>query len=126
MWAASPMAGRRIALRRFGQNLLCGTSGKLAHDLVAQVVVGQDPEPFGRDHGASRSTVAWISDPLADDVQHLLRVSAAAARPEARTAPSGEDQSVLIGFGHDFQCKRLHQVSRSCYDGEKLANGAIV
>ena len=49
--------------------------------------------------GARRSTVAWISDALAHHVEHLLGGALAAPRPEARSAPAGQDQAVVMRTG---------------------------
>ena len=38
----------RVALRRLGQDLLFRNLGKLFHDLRAQMIVGENPDAFGR------------------------------------------------------------------------------
>ena len=42
--------GSGVALRGLGQDLALGDFRELAHDLGAQMVVGENPDPLGRQH----------------------------------------------------------------------------
>src|ERR1035441_9786806 len=85
--------GCGIALDRFGEHLAGRDFGKLADNLVAQMVVGEDPKAFGRNDGRETFDGGLDQRALPDDVEDLFGGTLAAARPEARAAAAGEDQS---------------------------------
>ena len=106
-------AWSRVALRRFRQDLLLRNFRKLANDLVAQVIVRQNPDSFGRDDGAEPINGLLNQRPFAEKAQDLFRSRSTAARPEPRTTASGEDQAVIVLFGHILQF--IARRSKNCY-----------
>ncbi len=88
--------GGGIALHGLGQNLAGRNTGELLNNDVAQVVVGEDPDALGRDHGGQAIHSGLNERALADHVEHLFGCTLAAARPEACSAPTGEDQSIMM------------------------------
>ena len=88
--------GRGIALRGFGQDLALRNLGQLPHDLGAQMIVGENPMVLRRDHRAQPVHSLLDQRSLPKEAQHLLGVRAPAARPEARTSATGQDQAVVI------------------------------
>ena len=87
--------GGRVALRRFGQDLLRRNLGKLGHHGIAEVGVGEHPEALGGDH--RRETVHGALDERAPahDVQYLFGGAFPAPWPEPRAASSGQNHSVI-------------------------------
>ena len=106
-------AGSGVALRRFRQNLLLGNFRKLTNDLAAQVIVRQNPNPFGGYNCAQPINRLLNQRPFAEKAQDLLRSRFTAARPEPRTTASGEDQAVIVLFGHILQF--IARRSKNCY-----------
>ena len=90
------MAGAVLRCAGSARIWAAGNLRKLAHDLVAQMIVGQDPEALGRDQRPQPVHGRLDQRALAHDVQHLFGNALAAARPEARAAASGQDQSVIV------------------------------
>ena len=84
------------AARARPESAACGISGQLLDDVVAQMVVGQHPQALGRNHRRQPVHRRLNQDAVADHVQHLLGGALAAARPEARAAPAGQDQAVMM------------------------------
>ncbi len=89
--------GRGVALRGFGEDLALRHFRQLAHDFVAQMIVGENPETLGRDQRAQAIDGLLDQGSLAEEAQHLLGVRAAAAGPEARASASGQNQAVMVG-----------------------------
>ena len=100
---------RRIALRRFGQHLAGRNLRKLADDFVAQKVVRQDPHAFRRNHGRQTFHGGLDQRAFPNHVEDLFGGALPAARPEARSAPSGEDQTVMMEI-HLFERVRVYQL----------------
>jgi hypothetical protein len=90
---------RRVALHRLGQNLSFRNLGKLAHNGVAQVSVGQHPDMFRRDQRGQAVYGGLDQRPFPDHVQNLLGGALAASRPETRAASSGQNQSIMMRTG---------------------------
>ena len=92
--------GRGVALRWFRQNLLFRDLGQLPDNLRLQMIVGENPDAFGRQHRLQAVHGLLDQRPFAHEAKHLFRVLAAAAGPEARTPPARQYEAVLIGFRH--------------------------
>ncbi len=92
--------GRRIALRRLGDDLRGRYFGQLADDLVANEIIGQDPDALGRYQG--RQTVHRFLNQrsLPRDLEDLLGVTLPAARPKPRTPSAGQNEAVVIRLRH--------------------------
>ncbi len=88
--------GGRVALHGLGENLPGGHVGELLNNGVTQVVIGKDPDAFGGDHGGQAVHRSLNQAALADHVEYLFGGAFPAARPEARSAPTGENQSVVM------------------------------
>ena len=100
MCAASPMQGAVLRcagsaiIWRFGTSGNCRTISSRRWSLVSTQMRS------GGSTGRSRSTVCWISVLLAEEAEHLLGISFAAARPETGPAPARQDQAIVVGLGH--------------------------
>ena len=86
----------RVALRGFGQDLPFGNLGKLLHDLRAQMIVGENPDTFGRQNRPQAVDRLLDQAAVAEKFQDLLGVGPPAARPEPRPAPTGENQPIQM------------------------------
>ena len=93
--------GRRVALDGLRQNLAPRNSGQLPHDLIAQVFVGENPEPLGRDQRRQPVHRGLDQGPFSKDREHLFGAGAPAARPESRTAAASQDHAVVVR--HDYR-----------------------
>ena len=58
--------------------------------------IGEDPETLGRNDGHEAVDRGLNKAALADDIEHLLGGALSAARPEARAAASGQDETVMM------------------------------
>ena len=83
------------------QDLPLGNFRKLSHDLVAQMIVGEDPQALRRNQRRRRSTVAWISErsptTFSDLLGDALRGCAARNACRGRRPESGRN-SVGMSF----------------------------
>ena len=104
---------RGVALHRFRQNLVARDLGELLDDDVAQVVVGQHPEALGGDQRRQAVHRGLNQAALAHHIEHLFGGAPAAARPEARTAPAGEDEAVMMSV-HVISKGSRESGGRSC------------
>ena len=95
-----PDGRRGIALRRLGQNLALRNFRHCLHNLGAQMVIGENPQALGREHGPRTIHRLLNQGPLSEKAEHLFRVRAAAARPEARAAASRKDEAVMASVRH--------------------------
>lgn len=95
MYAARPIAGG-VPLLRFGDNLRRGHLGKLADDLLAQMLVRENPDTFRRQDWSQAIHCCLDHRSFPVDRQNLFGAAPAALRPEARTTPAGEDQPVTM------------------------------
>src|ERR1035437_2015125 len=115
--------GRGVALHGFGQYLIPRNLGDLLNNDVAKVVVGQHPQALGRDQRRQPVHRGLDQAALADHVEHLLGGALAAARPEARTAPSGEDEAVMMAV-HVISGGTRESGGRSGASGSWTGNAA--
>ncbi len=83
----------RVALGGFRNDLRLRHVGQLPDNLVADEIVGQNPDTLGRNQRLQPLHRFLNQRPFARDVQNLFGVPLAAARPETRSAPAGEYQA---------------------------------
>ena len=88
--------GSGIALHGLGQNLALGNFGQLLDDLGAQVIVGENPDALGRQHGAQAVDCLLDESAFAEEFQDLLGAGAAAAGPKAGASATGQDQAIIV------------------------------
>ena len=91
-----PNRWRGIAPDRLGQHLVRIEPGKLLHDRVAQVLVGDDPEPLARRQRLEPLDRLLDHALRAVERQQLLGPALAAERPEARAAAAREYDGIKI------------------------------
>ncbi len=92
--------GSGVALRGLREDLLFGNFRKLLNDFAPQMIVGENPDSFGRQHRFQPVHGLLNQGAIAHETEDLLGVFSSATRPKARTAASGENQPVAIGFRH--------------------------
>jgi hypothetical protein len=90
----------RVALRRFGEDLLARHFGQLPADLLLKMGVGEHPNAFGRNDGPQAFERFLDERLLTEKREQLFWRPGAAFGPEAGAAASGKDEAIVVRVRH--------------------------
>jgi hypothetical protein len=95
-----PDRRRSVALGGLGENLALRHAGQLPRDLLAQMLIGQNPDSLAGNQLFQPRYGLLDECVFSKEPEHLLGALRSAARPEPSPSPACEDERVKVVLLH--------------------------